>query len=43
MVTHTIREHGKLLEVRFDLRVLEFVNPEVVGLEWQHSSILTDS
>lgn len=43
MVIHTIKDHKKLLEARFDLRGVEFVNSEMTGLECQHSSTLTDN
>lgn len=43
VVTCSIKDHGKLLDVRFELRGLQFINSEMVGLECQHSSTLTDN
>ena len=43
VVTRTIRDHEELVEVGLNLKGLEFVNSEFVGLEWCHPSTVSDS
>ena len=42
VVSCSTKDHGGLLEVRFEIRGLEFVNSDLVGPEGQQSSTLTD-